>query len=184
MAGIGFIAGSKKIAVLADWYNVTNQAIHFIPDSVELILAIGLKTNPAYKDKESILLEKGFKKNEKTFRNPQTGSSLTFFAGFVEELDSIFIQKSQGWQPSAQGVRNSGQVAGFPSCCGMRVASHAINYLQKYSEVPRHLIPLDRVGCIYTAINQDEANWYRQHPNHFSEIIDFGSEVTFYSGAH
>ena len=113
-----------EVAVFANWHNenlLFNNRYGLDPRT-ELILAVGIATYPSYIKNRPDIKTLGFTRSEQTFRNPNTGSILDFYAATPEELNREYFI------PRRQIPYDSNKVSwmSFPSCCGLSFLSQPL----------------------------------------------------------
>ena len=117
MGGMAII--NEEVSVLVNWHNIQfSQQMFSVPDTTELILAVGITACPKYENNIKTMQSLGFKQNPKYFINPNTSRRLSFFAAERQDLnEKVFSFHTPKQKPNFLHLSTPYQY--FPACCGL-----------------------------------------------------------------
>lgn len=162
MAEIAYFYGIPEIAVLFNWYDISDK-VYKIHPKVELILATG-NGQSAYKENQPILeKEFGFQVYPNELRNPNSGRRITCLAATPEQWNKEKFKVTPGIAVPANV--NDFVHYMFPSCCGFSVIYKPLGYK---SETDFKIAFSSRIGCISVPLNSDT-----ETIRHLTEVLGF-----------
>lgn len=150
MASVAVI--NEEVSVLIGWNDTNSSRQTFtVPDTTELVLAVGVEKEYGYRKNEDWMKSCGFKQNSKSFVNPNTNRSLTFLAAerqdlnervfsfYTPRIQSNFLQRNKPWQY-------------FPACCGLVFLTDPLSINKKAIE----RYPTIKIGLICIVENSQQ----------------------------
>ena len=162
MAGIAYFHGIPEIAVLFNWYDISDK-VYKIHPKVELILATG-NGMLSYTQKQDIMeKELGFQVYPNKLKNPNSGRPITCFAATPEQWNKEKFKVTPGITvpPNINDFWHDQ----FPSCCGFSVIYKPLQYKKEHDFIS---LFSSRIGCISVPLNSDTKTI-----RHLTEVLGF-----------
>jgi hypothetical protein len=118
MSFMAVMPSCPEVLVLTNWENGVS-GMHIFPET-ELVLATGPANESDYREQSSRLIKLGFRKSSQTFRNPNSGRRIMFFAAAPEDLNKeVFPVADSKARDSTAG--NGYNYLDLPTQCGIKI---------------------------------------------------------------